>query len=197
MKADVVREPPLPAARVQCITAVGQQVFAGTRQAGVFVSKDSGGSWRQLARGLTDLNVRSLVNLGPEVYAGTDEQGVFVLARGAESWDQLGRGLPEHSQVFDLAVSGQSVYAALYSKGLYRLNSGGEQWTKVGQVTPLEFLVQAQRCWLATTREACTALLTAERLGIALAAYPVKHRFGSWVVPAQIYLQEPHQEPSP
>jgi photosystem II stability/assembly factor-like uncharacterized protein len=134
--------PLLPAARVQCITAVGQQVFAGTRQAGVFVSKDSGRSWRQLARGLTDLNVRSLVNLGPEVYAGTDEQGVFVLARGAESWDQFGRGLPEHSQVFDLAVSGQSVYAALYSKGLYRLNSGGEQWTKVGQVTPLEFLVQ-------------------------------------------------------
>jgi photosystem II stability/assembly factor-like uncharacterized protein len=129
-------------ARIQCLLAVGQQVFAGTRSAGVFVSKDNGRSWRPLAGGLTDLNVRSLANLGPEIYAGTDEQRVFVLARGAESWDRFGRGLPERSQVFDLAVDGLSVYAALYSKGLYRLNSGGENWTKVGDVTPLEFLVQ-------------------------------------------------------
>jgi photosystem II stability/assembly factor-like uncharacterized protein len=128
-------------ARIQCLLAVGQQVFAGTRSAGVFVSKDNGRSWRPLAGGLTDLNVRSLVNLGPEVYAGTDEQGVFVLARGAESWDRIGRGLPERSQVFDLAVDGLSVYAALYSKGLYRLD-GGENWAKVGDVTPLEVLVQ-------------------------------------------------------
>jgi photosystem II stability/assembly factor-like uncharacterized protein len=130
----------IPHARVQCVTAVGQQVFAGTKQTGVFVSKNGGRSWRQLASGLTDLNVRSLINFGSDIYAGTDAQGVFVLPGGAESWERFGHGLPEHAQVFDLAVSGQSVYAALYSKGLYRLNSGGGRWAKVGQVTPLEFL---------------------------------------------------------
>jgi photosystem II stability/assembly factor-like uncharacterized protein len=132
----------MPPAQVQCITAVGGQVFAGTKQTGVFVSKNGGRSWHRLASGLSDLNVRALVNLGPDIYAGTDALGVFVLAGSAGSWERFGQGLPEHAQVFDLAVSGQSVYAALYSKGLYRLNSGGGRWTKLGEVTPLEFLVQ-------------------------------------------------------
>jgi photosystem II stability/assembly factor-like uncharacterized protein len=117
-------------------------VFAGTQQAGVFVSQDGGRSWEQLASGLTDLNVRSLVNIRTEIYAGTDTQGVFIRSGGAGSWDKLSHGLPVHAQVFDLAVSGRYVYAALYSKGLYRLDSGGGRWTKVGQVTPLEVLAQ-------------------------------------------------------
>ena len=102
----------------QCVTVVGEQVFAGTQQAGVFVSQDGGRSWEQLASGLTDLNVRSLVNIGTEIYAGTDTQGAFIRSGGAGSWDKLSHGLPVHAQVFDLAVSGRYVYAALYSKGV-------------------------------------------------------------------------------
>jgi hypothetical protein len=127
----------LPIARVQCVTVVGEQVFAGTQQAGVFVSQDGGRSWEQLASGLTDLNVQSLVNIGTEIYAGTDTQGVFIRSGGAGSWDKLSHGLPVHAQVFDLAVSGRYVYAALYSKGLYRLDSGGGRWTLVSMTFSL------------------------------------------------------------
>lgn len=82
----------LPTACVQSLTAVGQQVFAGTRQAGVFRSKDSGRSWHQIAIGLTDLNVRSLVSLGPEVYAGTDTQGDLCSREEPSPGNNLGAG---------------------------------------------------------------------------------------------------------
>jgi photosystem II stability/assembly factor-like uncharacterized protein len=131
-----------PASPVQCFTIVGRRVYAGTRKAGVFVTEGGGRSWRRVADGLTDPNVRSLASRGSVVYAGTDSKGVFILPDGEERWTPFGRGLPERPQVFDLAVKGRHLYAALYSKGLYRLEAGGGPWERVGDVTPLRFLVR-------------------------------------------------------
>lgn len=131
-----------PAARVVCFTVEGPRVYAGTSSAGAFVTSDGGRSWRQIARGLTELNIRSLATGDGVVYAGTDSQGVFVLRGGDEDWAPFGRGLPEHSQIFDLAIKGRHLYAALYSKGLFRIEAGGDRWQKVGSVMPLEVLVR-------------------------------------------------------
>jgi photosystem II stability/assembly factor-like uncharacterized protein len=131
-----------PTPRVQCFAVEGRRVYAGTSSAGAFVTMDGGRSWRQVSRGLADLNIRSLATLGPIVYAGTDSRGVFVRPAGAEDWKPLGQGLPEHPQVFDLGVKGRRLYAALYSKGLYRVEAGGGRWERVGDVRPLEFLVR-------------------------------------------------------
>lgn len=131
-----------PTTRVQCFAVEGRRVHAGTSSAGVWVSEDSGRSWRFVARGLTDLNIRSMATLGPDVYAGTDSQGVFVQKGGHGVWAPFGRGLPEHAQVFDLAGQGRRVYAALYSKGLFRAEVGNGRWERVGDVKPLEFLAR-------------------------------------------------------
>lgn len=133
-----------PDSPVHCFAASGRRIYGGTKTAGVFVTEDAGHSWRQIAAGLTSLNVRSLAVKGSVVYAGTDSAGVFVLADGAEAWAPFGRQLPEGSQVFDLAIKGTWVYAALYSKGLYRAAVGGGDWQKVGDVEPLRFHVHGE-----------------------------------------------------
>jgi photosystem II stability/assembly factor-like uncharacterized protein len=134
--------PILPTPRIQCFAVADRRVYAGTARAGVFVTEDGGRAWRPVARGLTDMNVRSLATRGAAVFAGTDSKGVFVRSAGDEGWAPFGRGLPGNSQVFDLAVKGQHIYAALYSNGLFRIEAGGGGWDKVGTVTPLEFLAQ-------------------------------------------------------
>jgi hypothetical protein len=133
-----------PASPVQSFAVAGHRVFGGTKRAGVFVTEDAGASWRQVSRGLSNLNVRSLAARGGVVYAGADAEGVFVLPEGAEAWAPFGRDLPGGSQVFDLAIKDAWVYAALYSKGLYRLQGGGGSWQSVGDVRPLRFVVHGE-----------------------------------------------------
>lgn len=127
---------------VQCLVSVGRRVYAGTENAGVFVTQNRGSTWRQVSKNLSAPNVRALSSLGGMVYAGTDSGGVFALREGKDTWLPLRQGLPERSQVFDLAIKGRALYAALYSKGLYRLDTANPQWERVEKVTPLRFVVR-------------------------------------------------------
>ena len=55
----------------------GSTVFAGSPEGGVYVSADTGKSWRDANEGLTDLRVNVLVVAGTMVFAGTQGGGVF------------------------------------------------------------------------------------------------------------------------
>src|SRR2546430_2608579 len=56
---------------VTCFAVSGNNVFAGTRLGGVFLSTDNGSSWKAVNNGLTNVNVTSLAVSGTSIFAST------------------------------------------------------------------------------------------------------------------------------
>ncbi len=65
---------------VRSLVAVGDTLYAGTKEAGVFESTDAGLSWREANDGWTERRVRTLLVVGDELYAGTARGGVYKAA---------------------------------------------------------------------------------------------------------------------
>jgi hypothetical protein len=56
---------------------MGQNIFAGAEEGGVFLSTDNGVNWTSINQGLIDLSVRSLAISDSIVYLGTSNHGVW------------------------------------------------------------------------------------------------------------------------
>jgi photosystem II stability/assembly factor-like uncharacterized protein len=102
---------------------------------GVYVSHDSGATWRQandtLAR---DANVTALA-VDPHnpqvVYAATGNRGLLKSADGGQSWRAINQGLSRSPTALSIAVHPQEVnllFTGLGHGGLYRSADGGATW---------------------------------------------------------------------
>lgn len=67
----------LASLNVRALVAVGDTLYAGTAEAGVFVSEDGGVSWEEANDGWRERHVRVLLTVGDTLYAGTARGGVY------------------------------------------------------------------------------------------------------------------------
>ena len=129
------------------------RLYAGTTIDGVFLSDDSGTTWRRVSNGLTTLDVRSLAadpNDPDVLYAGTRNGGIFKTENGGQDWTTVNNGLllftpDEGTPVFEgdytaIAIDpndSQVLYAIQSSAVvpgngvLFRSADGGAQWTNI------------------------------------------------------------------
>jgi photosystem II stability/assembly factor-like uncharacterized protein len=123
-------------------------VFAATRDAGVFKSANEGRSWRPLAIAARALRVDSLAVAAGEpatVYAGTG-RGVFKSTDGGATWQAANGGLfgretardRSHrlleGYVYSLAVDprdSETVYAGTWRRGLLKTTNAGASWQRL------------------------------------------------------------------
>ena len=67
------------------------QLFAGTKESGVWRSDDYGRNWTEVNHGLTEHNIRSLL-VNPDngqIFAGTASNGIFRLSDTGDRWKQI------------------------------------------------------------------------------------------------------------
>ena len=105
-------------------------VFAGTWDAGAFVSKDGGDSWTAINSGLgTHLMITSLaITNDGAVIAGTFDGGIFKSADKGASWSPLNVG---YNYIWTIASDSKGrLFAGTYGDGLYYSTSNGDTWTK-------------------------------------------------------------------
>jgi len=103
-----------------CLLVSGTDLFAGTWDTGIFLSKNFGKSWVQVWKPKSDeIKVNCLAASGTNIFAGTS-QGILLSTDNGASWREVNLGLSNKDDGA-LAVCGASVFAGTDS-GVWRLS---------------------------------------------------------------------------
>lgn len=105
-------------------------IYVGTQDGGIFVSRDSGGSWRPYGHHLPNDSIRSIVAIGESVLVATGK-GIYR-TDGGRRW------VPAHSGITDLSIQvliggAHGVFYAGTSTGAFRSDDGGQTWHDISE----------------------------------------------------------------
>ena len=107
-----------------------ETLFAGTDN-GVFRSQDGGESWQPVNSGITNINVKSLVQNSQDgtLYVGTWGGGIFRSQNNAVSWQPVNIGLTE-TFIYSLALDNRdgTLYAGTWRDNVFRSRDDAESW---------------------------------------------------------------------
>ncbi len=111
--------------RVDAMLANGNNIFAGTRYNGIYLSIDNGLNWTAVDSGLTDINIGAFTKSGNNIYVGTSSS-VFRSTDNGQSWTSLGNniGFPVKS----LAAIGDNIFAGVDWNGMYLFRDTATNW---------------------------------------------------------------------
>lgn len=108
--------------------------FVGLNGA-IYRSSNNGANWVLAYNGLTNLDVRTIVQSGNKTYCGTYGGGVFVSENNGVLWTSASAGLTE-LRILTLTPTGNDLFAGTYGGGIFYYNSSAGSWTQINQGTP-------------------------------------------------------------
>ena len=118
-------------------------IFAGTRPAALFRSKDGGGSWQKLPAAIAEEcpNVRvprvTALTVDPtdhkHVWAGIEVDGVLHSTDGGDSWRRITKGIND-PDIHDIGVvvNGGATVLTTTPREIFASHDKGESWTGLG-----------------------------------------------------------------
>jgi len=115
-----------PGSTTYALTAKGTNLFAGTSNAGAFLTSNNGTIWNPINNGLTSTDVRAFAVNGSNLFAAI-AGGVFISHDDGTSWTAVNNGLT-NLDVRALAVMGNKIYAATYGGGIFTSINNGTNW---------------------------------------------------------------------
>jgi photosystem II stability/assembly factor-like uncharacterized protein len=111
---------------VTCVTTLGSDIIVGTGS-GVYVSNDSGNSWKLRNLGLPyPSSIVALVTIGTRTFVSTDLSGLFVSKDTCKSWLPLPSNSPSFVRTF--GVLDTILFAANSIDGIFRSTNYGIDW---------------------------------------------------------------------
>jgi photosystem II stability/assembly factor-like uncharacterized protein len=118
---------------VQALAVSGATLFAGTG-GGVFVSTNSGASWK--ATELNNLRIYSFHAVGTNLFAATAD-AVHRSTSNGTNWIGVENGMPGYTPISSLASIGTNLFAGTYSGiGVYVSPDYGTTWTPANTGLP-------------------------------------------------------------
>jgi len=129
----------IPAVTIFSVSVNGDTIAASADTV-VFVSTNTGGTWKRSTKVTTDgLQVQRVKVRNGRIFAGTRRRGVFVSADLGVTWTDFNQGLVggvDNSQlaIIDMLIQGDSIYVATEGAGAWVRNLKSGTWQKFGNV---------------------------------------------------------------
>ena len=118
---------------VRCLTVIGESVFAGTIDEGLFRTTDYGETWSPINYGLTSSSFRAIEAHQGVLFAGGEiGTGVFRSIDEGETWTLLTGELPLGSYRGFASDAGW-IAAGSFMSGVYVSSDFGDSWVQVNE----------------------------------------------------------------
>jgi photosystem II stability/assembly factor-like uncharacterized protein len=117
---------------VYSLTSLGNNIFAGTSDFGVYISTNSGTNWIQTS--LNNHYVYSLTTLGNNIIAGS-QSATYRSTDNGTSWIET--SLNNNYSVFHLTTIGNNIFAGTNGDGIYISTDYGAIWWRASVSGPL------------------------------------------------------------
>ncbi|MBA4317168.1 MAG: hypothetical protein C0412_02100 [Flavobacterium sp.] len=126
-----------------CLGVADSSIYAGARDASVFLSTNNGTNWKELAWNSKVYNVREIAIKDNNIFVGTWFYGAFHSSDNGVTWLPVNEGLPEnpnfphlsypdlYSPVNAIAFSENFIFAGTSFGGIFRSSDKGESWIEV------------------------------------------------------------------
>jgi photosystem II stability/assembly factor-like uncharacterized protein len=120
------------------VVASGTNLIAGSWN-GIFISKDSGASWKESNGGLDSLDSSNVCFAlfvdGKNIYAGSRKGNVFLSVNAGETWVKQSSSIPGNDQISSITLCGGKLFAGAYGGergGVFVSADNGKSWTISG-----------------------------------------------------------------
>lgn len=127
------------------ILQVGEKLFIGGDDKGVFVSTDRGATWTASNSGLiasgNPVALSNMISKEGIIFGAASTgnnsipQGIFSSTDSGATWNPANTGLKQYSTVYNFYIDADTLYACL-KEGLYRTTDNGANWTTWGTGLP-------------------------------------------------------------
>lgn len=119
----------LPPRFTSLVVDSNQKLFLGTEK-GVFSRNyDDADKWQAINQGLTNLNIKILVNHANNQIAGTANGGIFRLNDG--EWQQVNPNSTNNTEITALLISENHIFAGTRGNGILHWKLINNQWIEV------------------------------------------------------------------
>ncbi len=117
---------------ITSLVFIDSTLFAGTKEDGVFSSKDYGVTWN--TAGMTNSQAYSIVADGNKLYAGS-LGGVFISTNFGKDWTVISNGLT-FPDIHKLTVWGNELIAGTIMHGIYLSSDNITKWKSINSGLP-------------------------------------------------------------
>lgn len=131
---------------VHVLSVNGADIYAGTHQKGVFISKDNGVTWSSINNGLPSVDsvstsapnsVYLFAFKGDTIFTGLFGGDIYRLINNDTAWTKVSNGLPWG--LYFLAMCGSNLYAGSYfCNGIFYSINNGASWSDINTDFPLD-----------------------------------------------------------
>jgi photosystem II stability/assembly factor-like uncharacterized protein len=105
-------------------------LFAYTKDKGVFKSTDGGVNWSSANTGLTNLKIASITTIGTKIVLATEGAGIFISSDNGSNWVQSNTGIIGSLNGTFVWTMGTNLYFyKLTGNQYYSSNNQGTSWT--------------------------------------------------------------------
>ncbi len=123
--------PPLPAKLLYgSLATIGDNVYAGSTTAGVYLSQDKGVNWTPKNIGDTKpRRVKDIALSGNNIFVATSDSGVYRSNDMGDTWINLLDGLVS-LEVNAIAASENNIFAGTNAAGIFYSSDNGDTWVE-------------------------------------------------------------------
>ncbi len=120
---------------ITAFAVIGNELFAGTANDGVYLSTDNGGYWGWDGQGIpSGVGVSSLVAFGTKLFAGCGE--VFLSTDSGVNWEVVSKGQMDDAPISTFLIVDSNLFAgtgyANYGVGVFLTTNSDGNWADIG-----------------------------------------------------------------
>ncbi len=119
--------------KITVMRLIGNNIYLGTPDQGVFKSLNGGNSWQAINSGIGTLDIESMTIDGTDIFVGTNGQGIYKSINQGQSWTEKNQGLT-NVFILSLLTYNNALYAGAQQGYIYKSSDGGDSWQQLSKV---------------------------------------------------------------